>query len=133
MIYLDNAATTFPKPEEVYTAMDNANRNMGVNAGRGSYKVAQTASKLISDTKAQLRWLVHAESSSGVIFTPSITIALNQVINGISWISNATIYVSPYEHNAVARTVNKVAKEKGLMVKQIPIDDATLEILYPRK
>lgn len=128
MIYLDNAATTFPKPEEVYTAMDNANRNMGVNAGRGSYKVAQTASKLISDTKAQLRWLVHAESSSGVIFTPSITIALNQVINGINWISNATIYVSPYEHNAVARTVNKVAKEKGLMVKQIPIDDATLEI-----
>lgn len=43
MIYLDNAATTFPKPEEVYTAMDNANRNMGVNAGRGSYKVAQAA------------------------------------------------------------------------------------------
>lgn len=128
MVYLDNAATTFPKPEEVYTAMDNANRNMGVNAGRGSYKVAQTASKLISDTKVQLRQLVHAESSSGVILTPSITIALNQVINGINWISNATIYVSPYEHNAVARTVNKVAKEKGLMVKQIPIDDATLEI-----
>lgn len=128
MVYLDNAATTFPKPEEVYTAMDNANRNMGVNAGRGSYKVAQTASKLISDTKVQLRQLVHAESSSGVIFTPSITIALNQVINGINWISNATIYVSPYEHNAVARTVNKVAKEKGLMVKQIPIDDVTLEI-----
>lgn len=128
MIYLDNAATTFPKPEEVYTAMDNANRNMGVNAGRGSYKVAREASKLISDTKVQLRQLVHAESSSGVIFTPSITIALNQVINGINWISNATIYVSPYEHNAVARTVNKVAKEKGLMVKQIPIDDATLEI-----
>ena len=85
MIYLDNAATTFPKPEEVYLAMDNANRNIGVNAGRGSYKVAQVASKLIFDTKAQLRQLVHAESSSGVIFAPSITIALNQVINGIEW------------------------------------------------
>jgi cysteine desulfurase family protein len=128
MIYLDNAATTFPKPEEVYLAMDNANRNMGVNAGRGSYKVAQTASKIIFETKAQLRQLVHAESSSGVIFAPSITIALNQVINGIRWGSNAVVYVSPYEHNAVARTVNKVASERGLKVKQIPLNKDTLEI-----
>ena len=40
-IYLDNAATTFPKPEEVYVAMDNLNRTGAVNAGRGSYKLAQ--------------------------------------------------------------------------------------------
>ena len=38
MIYLDNAATTFPKPEEVYTAMDKANRELAFNAGRGAYK-----------------------------------------------------------------------------------------------
>lgn len=128
MIYLDNAATTFPKPETVYLAMDNANRNMGINAGRGSYKAAQAASKLISDTKVQLRQLVHAESSSGVIFSPSITIALNQVINGIEWISNAVVYVSPYEHNAVARTISKVASERGLSIKQIPLFEDTLEI-----
>lgn len=128
MIYLDNAATTFPKPEEVYVAMDNANRNIGVNAGRGSYKTAQIASKLISDTKTQLRRIVHAESSSSVIFSPSITIALNQVINGIKWAPNAVVYVSPYEHNAVARTVNKVAKERGIVVKQIPLTENTLEI-----
>jgi Asp-tRNA(Asn)/Glu-tRNA(Gln) amidotransferase B subunit len=47
MIYLDNAATTFPKPEEVYLAMDKANREMGVNAGRGAYRLAKDASKLI--------------------------------------------------------------------------------------
>lgn len=128
MIYLDNAATTFPKPESVYLAMDNANRNMGVNAGRGSYKMAQVASKLIFETKAQLRQLVHAEPSSGVIFSPSITIAMNQVIYGIKWISNAVIYVSPYEHNAVARTISKVASERGLIIKQIPLFENTLEI-----
>lgn len=128
MIYLDNAATTFPKPENVYAAMDNANRNIGVNAGRGSYKTAQTASKLIADTKAQLRKLVHAEVSSGVIFAPSITIALNQVINGIDWVPNTTVYVSPYEHNAVARTINQVANDRGLKIKQIPIDESTFEI-----
>lgn len=128
MIYLDNAATTFPKPETVYLAMDNANRNMGINAGRGSYKVAQAASKLIFDTKAQLRQLVYAESSSSVIFSPSITVALNQVINGIEWISNAVVYVSPYEHNAVARTISKVARERGLSIKKIPLFEDTLEI-----
>lgn len=43
MIYLDNAATTFPKPESVYRAMDKINREGAVNAGRGSYKLAQAA------------------------------------------------------------------------------------------
>lgn len=46
MIYLDNAATTYPKPESVYDAMDRANRELCVNAGRGSYKKAREASKL---------------------------------------------------------------------------------------
>ena len=45
MIYLDNAATTFPKPESVYLAMDKMNREGAVNAGRGAYKLAQEASK----------------------------------------------------------------------------------------
>ena len=51
MIYLDNAATTFPKPEAVYQAMDEENRHAAVNAGRGSYKAAKVAAELISDTK----------------------------------------------------------------------------------
>ena len=51
MIYLDNAATTFPKPESVYKAMDKMSREGAVNAGRGSYKLAQEASKLIEETK----------------------------------------------------------------------------------
>ena len=63
MIYLDNAATTFPKPEVVYDAMDKINREGAVNAGRGSYKLAQEASKLIQCTKELLRKLVHIESN----------------------------------------------------------------------
>lgn len=55
MIYLDNAATTFPKPENVYRAMDKMNREGAVNAGRGSYKLAQEASKIIADTKSKIR------------------------------------------------------------------------------
>lgn len=128
MIYLDNAATTYPKPEAVYLAMDKANRKIGVNAGRGSYRVAQEASGLIFETKTKLRELVHADASASVVFAPSITIALNQVINGIEWVSNAVVYVSPYEHNAVARTISKVAKEKKIIIKQIPLVEETLEV-----
>ena len=50
MIYLDNAATTFPKPESVYDEMDKANRTLAVNAGRGSYKAAREATAIIDDT-----------------------------------------------------------------------------------
>ena len=127
MIYLDNAATTFPKPESVYRAMDKMNREGAVNAGRGSYKLARQASQLIAETKQKLRELVHAEINVPVIFTPSITIAMNQIVNGIELRDGSVVYVSPYEHNAVARSIHKLAKNKKLRIKEIPIDD-TLKI-----
>lgn len=127
MVYLDNAATTFPKPECVYAAMDKMNREGAVNAGRGSYKKAREASKLISETKDLLRKLIHVDISAAVIFSPSITIAMNQIVNGLRLREKATVYVSPYEHNAVARSVNELAKKRNLIVKKIPIQ-SNLEI-----
>ena len=128
MIYLDNAATTFPKPESVYKALDEANRYGAVNAGRGSYKLARSASKLISETKQQLRLLVGVDSNVAVVFTPSVTIAINQIVNGLRLNDGSIVYVSPYEHNAVARSVYQLSKKKRLIVKEIPINSNTLEI-----
>ena len=108
MIYLDNAATTYPKPESVYKALDNANRNQAFNAGRGSYRVAKESSKLIDDTKKAILKLLHGRGNECVAFTPSITIALNEVLNGIEFTNGDYIYLSPYEHNAVARTANQI-------------------------
>ena len=127
MVYLDNAATTFPKPESVYVAMDKINREGSVNAGRGSYKLAQNASELIVDTKMKIRQLVHLDISAAVIFSPSITIAMNQIINGLHLRENAVVYVSPYEHNAVARSLFKLSKKISLVIKELPLDD-NLEI-----
>ena len=127
MVYLDNAATTFPKPESVYEAMDKMNREGAVNAGRGSYRLAQAASKVISDTKTKLRQLIHVDSSVAVVFSPSITIAINQIVNGIGLRQKAVVYVSPYEHNAVARSLHELSKKKELIVKELPLDDG-LEI-----
>ncbi len=131
MVYLDNAATTFPKPEEVYVAMDQMNRNGAVNAGRGSYSLAQQASRLITETKVLLRNLVHADLSATVVFSPSVTIALNQIIHGLRLRDNAIVYVSPYEHNAVARTLYETGKTKHLRIKEIPLDDK-LEIDFDK-
>ena len=128
MIYLDNAATTYPKPEKVYEVMDDWNRNKAVNAGRGDYKKAREASELIAQTKDLLRNLIHAEKNADVIFSPSATIAANQIINGMRWESISTVYVSPYEHNAVARTLHFNSQKFGFTIKQLPIDINTLEI-----
>lgn len=128
MIYLDNAATTFPKDEEVYIAMDMANRKLAVNAGRGSYKLAREATKLIEDTKDILLRLVRAPDQARVIFTPSVTIALNEILNGIRLEKNDVVYVSPYEHNAVARTLRLIEKRKNIKIIEMPLNPDTLEI-----
>lgn len=79
-IYLDNAATTFPKPEAVYRALDWANRNAAVNAGRGSYALAEQAKQLIEDTRGLLLTLTKAKTAAEVVFTPSATFACNQIL-----------------------------------------------------
>ena len=130
MIYLDNAATTFPKPESVYAAMDKINRKGAVNAGRGSYKLAQEASKIISETKTKLRKLVHVDTSVAVVLSPSITIAINQIVNGLNLRRKAVVYVSPYEHNAVARSLYDLSKRKELVIKEIPLDNKFEKMKY---
>lgn len=123
IIYLDNAATTFPKPECVYEAMDRVNRTCSVNAGRGSYRLASSVNRIIDETKKQLMKLVSAPASSKVVFTPSITIALNIILQGIDWQKGDVVYISPYEHNAVARTLEKIKKDYNIEVKLMPLTE----------
>lgn len=128
MIYLDNAATTFPKPEEVYLEMDKANRTYAVNAGRGSYHLAQYASKVIDETRLEIIKLVHGNEKTSVALVPSVTIALNQIFHGIRFVAGDIVYVSPFDHNAVARTFNYISQKTGIIIKRLPIKETTLEI-----
>ena len=93
------------------------------NSGRGSYRLARKANEVIDDTKKRLLTLVEAPVSAKVIFTPSITIALNEILQGISWQKGDVVYVSPYEHNAVARTIEKIKQEYQIEVKMMPLTD----------
>lgn len=128
MIYLDNAATTFPKPDSVYDALDKANREFAFNTGRGSYKVAREATKIIDEARIALLKLVNTEGMADVVFAPSITISLNQIINGIDFVAGDNVYVSPYEHNAVARPINLIKKLKNVNIIEMPVVENTLEI-----
>lgn len=129
MIYLDNAATTFPKPEAVYSAVDNCQRNFAVNVGRGSYSVANIAMGVVDKTRALMAKLVGASSPDKVVFTPSATIAANEIVMGLEWDPNKTVYVTPFEHNAVVRPLHRVCVENHLQVKTIPFDPGTQELL----
>ena len=121
MIYLDNAATSFPKSENVYLEMDRVNRNLSVNSGRGSYKAAKEASEIIAETRIKLLDLFHAKDMADVILTPSITHAINQVLYGLELSNNSVVYITPYEHNAVARCMELLRQKHGFTVKMIPL------------
>lgn len=127
-LYFDNAATTYPKPEEVYRAMDETARQLGVNAGRGGYQAARQASQLIEDTRRMVLEVVKVQTMAQVVFTTSATLAMNRIIGGIEWKESDVVYVSPFEHNAVARTLYAYQKKYGFTILELPIDEARLQL-----
>ena len=128
MIYLDNAATTYPKPESVYEKMDWASRNLQFNAGRGSYDVAKEATHLIDETRKLLLERVSANGNEKAVLCSSATEALNIILQGISWTTGDIVFVSPYEHNAVARTLEVIQQKEAIRVELLPIKTNSLEI-----
>lgn len=127
-IYMDNAATTFPKPECVCDAMDRVNRYLSVNAGRGSYQLAQIATEGMDILREELLHMVHAKEMGEVFFTSSATIACNQIIGGCQISKEDVVYVSPFLHNAMGRTLYLQEQACGCTVKELPINEKTLEI-----
>ena len=122
MAYFDNAATTYPKPECVYDFMDEFYRKSGGNAGRGNHKIAQTSGELILDTRKRIQELLHCHAKQ-VVFTPTATIALKIIIPGLIRTGIRNIYISPFEHNAVTRTLHHFEKDNIVVVKQLDVDD----------
>ena len=125
MIYLDNAATTFPKPDCVYDKVNIVQRTIAVNVGRGSYRAAFEAMRIVDETRQLLASLVGAADPDAVVFTPSATIAANEIILGLEWDSFKNVYVTPFEHNAIARPLFCRCNEFGIEIQMIPFDPDT--------
>ena len=126
MAYFDNAATTYPKPDCVYDFMDSFYRSSGANAGRGNYKLAQSAGALIGDTRKKIQELLHCQAKQ-VVFEPTATIALNIIIQGIIEKGAVNIYISPFEHNAVTRTLHHFEEQGKIKVTQLTVSKRILQ------
>ena len=125
MVYFDNAATTFPKPDEVYSFMDDFYRECGVNVGRGQHSLANKASLMVSETKNMLKELLNCKDKE-VVFTSSATESLNVVLQGMLWDDNYTVYVSPFEHNSVMRVLYQLQTIYKIHIKFLTVDKNTL-------
>lgn len=119
MYYFDNAATTFPKPEIVYETMDRFYRTYGVNVGRGMFREASIANNLVSETRKLILDLFHATADYHCVFTPSATEAINTILQGIEWHHGMTVYISPFEHNSVLRTLHYLKNRYNITIKEI--------------
>lgn len=128
MLYMDNAATTYPKPEILYQAIDYGNRCLAVNAGRGSYQLAKVTVQGMDAVRRKILNLIHGMEAGEAVLTPSATIAMNQIIGGLMLTQRDIVYVSPFEHNAVMRTLYKEQKQKGFTIEELPLIIDTLEI-----
>ena len=125
-IYLDNAATTFPKPETVIEAVADCMRNGTINAGRGAYPLARKADRLIEDTRNAVASLLNYKEGR-VLLSASATLALNQVLLGINWNYGDIIYSTPFEHNSVSRVLQHLKDTLNVKLITLPINVKTLE------
>ena len=121
MAYFDNAATTFPKPETVYQSMDQFQRQTGGSFGRGNYEFSNSAKGMVDDTRKAIKQLLHCPAKQ-VVFEPSATISLNIIIQGIIQKGARNIYISPFEHNAVTRTLHHYKKRGQIKVEELAVD-----------
>jgi len=127
MIYLDNSATTYPKPECVYKALDIANRDMAFNAGRGSYKMARQISDKIDETRELVANIIKTNKNN-VIFKNSSTSALNNILLGLEWNEGDNVYISPFEHNSVIRPLEQIKRKYNINEIILPFDKTTWDI-----
>lgn len=108
MIYLDNAATTYPKPNNVSKAVLSAIKQYGANPGRGGHTMSIKTAQKVYDCRKSISTLFNAIGEENIIFTQNCTFAINMVIKGVLKPGDHVV-VSSLEHNAVMRPIKKLS------------------------
>jgi cysteine desulfurase family protein len=122
MIYLDNAATSYPKPPEVITAMTSFLSDVGIGTGRGSHRRGLSANRMVFEAREQLAALFHVADSSRILFTHSATESLNLAVSGLLRPGDHVI-TSTMEHNSLVRPLHR-ASRSGVTVTKVKCDRA---------
>lgn len=113
-IYLDNAATSWPKPDSVYQAVDRYQRESGASAGRGVYRSAQEIERTVTQCRKRIATLIGANSPDQIIFTLNGTDSLNLAIHGLLKPGDHVVS-SVCEHNSVLRPLHALAEAGAIM------------------
>ncbi len=121
LIYLDNGATSFPKPDEVYTFMDSFYRSFGVNPGRSGYDLCMETGELVDRTRNLLTDLFNGNDPNRLCFSYNSTDALNLIIFGMLKQGDHAI-TTTLEHNSVLRPLYHQSKFNGVEIDYVPFD-----------
>lgn len=116
-IYLDNAATSFPKPKEVSEAVYDFMINNGTSSGRGAYKKAMESDFIVYECRKLIGEIFNFNNPKNVIFTSNITESINMVLRGMLN-ENDHVITSSLEHNAVWRTLKTLEKERNIEISK---------------
>ncbi len=123
-MYFDNAATSFPKPDCVYDAVDAWMRGGAASAGRGTHRNAEAAGRMIDECRRQLATLLGVQTASQIVFTLNCTDSLNTVLQGFLQPGDAVV-ATALDHNSVLRPLEALRQRIGVEVEIIPFDPAT--------
>jgi cysteine desulfurase family protein len=121
LIYLDNGATSYPKPEEVYAFMDSFYRDFGVNPGRSGYDMCMETGALVDDTRQMLSNFFGGKDPNRLCFGHNSTDALNLIIFGLLGPGDHAISTT-VEHNSVLRPLYHQSQLHGVEVDYVPFD-----------
>jgi len=122
MIYLDNAATSWPKPEAVYQTMDTFLREKGANPGRSGYDMAVAAEKVMEETRVLLARLLNAADEKDIIFTLNCTDSLNLALKGLLKPGDHVI-TSSISHNSLTRPLRKLEHGGVKVTRLLPCSE----------
>src|SRR5205823_2719779 len=121
MIYLDNAATSFPKPESVYQALDRFARSDLANPGRAGHKMALAAERALDDCRHLLNQLFHGKEPERFVFTLNGTDALNMAFKGVLRDGDHVV-TSDLEHNSVSRPLRALELAGRITLTRVKAD-----------
>jgi cysteine desulfurase family protein len=122
MVYLDNAATSFPKPDAVATAVNDYITNIGRNINRGGYGDAHQTAETVRETRELINEMFHGFGPSSTIFTPGNTYSLNYLIKGLARPGDKFL-ISGMEHNSVYRPVHQLEEAGIITVGYLPCNE----------
>ena len=127
-IYFDNAATSYPKPESVYETVYKFMKDIGASSGRGAYRKALEADRMIYETRRKIANLFGVRDVSRIIFTANATDSLNLALKGLLKPSSHVVTTS-MEHNAVWRPLKRLQCEREIEITPVQCNsDGALNI-----